>query len=51
MEVFNFLETLYGAFDKIALRRKVFKIETVRAFTVHMSALLMLSFDGFRVHG
>ena len=28
-EVFTLLETLYGAFDKIAVRRGVFKIETV----------------------
>lgn len=29
MEVFELLEAIYGAFDKIALRRKVFKVETV----------------------
>ena len=29
-EVFDLLETIYNAFDKIALRRKVFKVETVR---------------------
>eukprot|EP00934_Nitzschia_sp_Nitz4_P003097 Nitzschia sp. Nitz4//scaffold84_size84139//61623//64081//NITZ4_005208-RA/size84139-augustus-gene-0.42-mRNA-1//1//CDS//3329559063//3087//frame0 len=28
-QVFKLLETLYGAFDKIALRRGVFKVETV----------------------
>lgn len=28
-EVFLLLETLYQAFDKIALRRRVFKIETI----------------------
>mmetsp|Transcript_2519 Transcript_2519/g.6009 ORF Transcript_2519/g.6009 Transcript_2519/m.6009 type:complete len:729 (+) Transcript_2519:76-2262(+) len=29
VEVFELLETLYGSFDKIALRRKVFKVETI----------------------
>ena len=28
-QVFELLETLYGAFDKIALRRQVFKVETI----------------------
>ncbi|CAJ1945036.1 unnamed protein product [Cylindrotheca closterium] len=28
-EVFELLETLYGSFDKIALRRRVFKVETI----------------------
>ena len=28
-EVFMLLETLYGAFDKIAERRRVFKVETI----------------------
>ena len=28
-EVFQLLEALYGAFDKLALRRKVFKVETI----------------------
>jgi hypothetical protein len=28
-QVFELLETLFGAFDKIALRRKVFKVETI----------------------
>ena len=28
-EVFLLLETLYGAFDKLALRRNVFKVETI----------------------
>ena len=28
-DVFVLLETLYGAFDKIAKTRKVFKIETI----------------------
>ena len=28
-EVFHLLETIYGAFDKIATRRKVFKVETI----------------------
>ena len=28
-QVFTLLETVYGAFDKIALRRRVFKVETV----------------------
>ncbi|CAB9523055.1 Receptor-type guanylate cyclase gcy [Seminavis robusta] len=28
-EVFELLEALYGAFDKIALRRRVFKVETI----------------------
>ena len=29
IEVFKLLETLYGQFDRIAKRRKVFKVETV----------------------
>jgi len=29
VEVFELLETVYGAFDKIAKRRKVFKVETI----------------------
>ncbi|KAL3926182.1 MAG: hypothetical protein SGBAC_013575 [Bacillariaceae sp.] len=29
VEVFELLETLYGCFDKIALRRRVFKVETI----------------------
>ena len=29
VEVFDLLESIYGRFDKIALRRKVFKVETV----------------------
>ncbi|CAB9497503.1 Receptor-type guanylate cyclase gcy [Seminavis robusta] len=29
VEVFELLEALYGAFDKIAKRRKVFKVETI----------------------
>jgi Adenylate and Guanylate cyclase catalytic domain len=28
-QVFTLLEVLYGAFDKIAHRRKVFKVETI----------------------
>jgi class 3 adenylate cyclase len=28
-QVFELLETLYSAFDKIALRRQVFKVETI----------------------
>jgi class 3 adenylate cyclase len=28
-DVFTLLETLYGAFDKIAVKRKVFKVETI----------------------
>jgi hypothetical protein len=28
-QVFELLETLYGAFDKIAWRRQVFKVETI----------------------
>ena len=28
-QVFELLETLYGEFDKIALRRGVFKVETI----------------------
>ena len=28
-EVFELLETIYGEFDKIALRRGVFKVETI----------------------
>jgi hypothetical protein len=28
-QVFELLETLYGAFDKIALHRQVFKVETI----------------------
>mgnify|MGYP000022019854 CR=1 FL=1 len=28
-EVFHLLETLYGAFDKLAARRRVYKVETV----------------------
>jgi class 3 adenylate cyclase len=28
-QVFELLETLYGAFDKIAVRRQVFKVETI----------------------
>jgi hypothetical protein len=28
-QVFELLETLYGAFDTIALRRQVFKVETI----------------------
>lgn len=28
-QVFELLEALYGAFDKIALRRVVFKVETI----------------------
>ena len=27
--VFLLLETLYGAFDKVAIRRHVFKVETI----------------------
>ncbi|CAB9528578.1 Receptor-type guanylate cyclase gcy [Seminavis robusta] len=29
VEVFELLETIYGAFDKVAVRRNVFKVETV----------------------
>jgi Adenylate and Guanylate cyclase catalytic domain len=29
VQVFTLLETLYGAFDKIASRRRVFKVETI----------------------
>ena len=29
VEVFKLLETFYGAFDEIALRRRVFKVETI----------------------
>jgi class 3 adenylate cyclase len=29
VQVFELLETLYGAFDEVADRRKVFKIETI----------------------
>jgi len=29
IQVFELLEALYGAFDKIALRRRVFKVETI----------------------
>ena len=29
VEVFKLLETLYGHFDRIARRRKVFKVETI----------------------
>jgi class 3 adenylate cyclase len=29
VQVFTLLETLYGAFDKIAKRRRVFKVETI----------------------
>lgn len=29
VEVFELLEALYGSFDKIALRRRVFKVETI----------------------
>lgn len=28
-DVFRLLETLYGEIDKIAFRRKVFKVETI----------------------
>ena len=28
-KVFTLLETLYGAFDEIAQRRRVFKVETI----------------------
>jgi Adenylate and Guanylate cyclase catalytic domain len=28
-QVFTLLETIYGAFDKVAHRRKVFKVETI----------------------
>lgn len=31
-QVFQLLETLYNAFDEIAGRRRVFKVETVRKF-------------------
>jgi len=29
VEVFTLLETLYGEFDKVAQRRRVYKVETV----------------------
>lgn len=39
-EVFLLLETIYGAFDQIADRRKVFKIETMYVSTICKNSFL-----------
>jgi hypothetical protein len=44
VEVFRLLETLYGAFDRIASKRRVEKIETVRNDPVLFSSREMLLF-------
>ena len=44
-EVFTLLETLYGAFDKIAARRGVFKIETIGDWYVTLAMRLLDIFE------
>ena len=44
-EVFTLLETLYGAFDKIAARRGVFKIETIGDWYVTLAVWLFVIFE------
>jgi Adenylate and Guanylate cyclase catalytic domain len=41
-QVFTLLESIYGAFDKVAERRRVFKVETIGDCYVAGRALFVL---------
>ena len=44
-QVFTLLETVYGAFDAIAKRRHVFKVETIGDCYVSVDSLGICSID------
>jgi class 3 adenylate cyclase len=50
VQVFELLETLYGAFDELADRRKVFKIETIVRYREKVSPVTADGSDGDNSH-